>query len=86
MFALERTSEGPFRGGATGHVELQGGELLLPLRGGLLNFCGRQCAQRGTVIVKLYDFYGFGAGGRFNAISKSGGTEPLYARKHPVTA
>jgi len=86
VLIVQRAGESPFGGGPAGDIKLQGGELSLPLRGGLLYFCGRRGAQRSTVVRKLYDFYRPGAGSWFHAIRKSGRTNPLHAHEHAVTA
>src|ERR1700719_1627550 len=62
MLIVQRAGESPFRGGTAGDIKMQGGKLRLPLRGGLLYFCGRRCAQSSTVVRKFYDFYRPGAG------------------------
>src|ERR1700682_6148261 len=56
VFVVQRTREGPFRGGPAGNVKLQGGKLRLPLRDALLYFWGRRGAQRSAVVRELYDF------------------------------
>ena len=86
VFVVQRTREGPFRGGAAGDVKLQGGKLRLPLRDALLYFWGRRSAQRSAVVRELYDFYGSGGDTWSDIIRKSGGTEPLYPHKHAVAA